>query len=739
MNTPRFRSICTLIVALLSITLLSNAQPVTTAEWSTRVWAAASEGNWDAVNTLLEEVPEGEEEYLTSFRVQLDAYRTHREEEAQTTIASRNEALQEMNTFMVENNVVKAMQSAVEAQTLSQSYDDIMYNEDVLAVLTKTKEEIETQSSDGNILTAQTLLFYLRTFYEGTSRRDLFEIWNDRLEEVALQVSLLRQYAPEHLHALFAERAIILGDDPPEPFNAQAIDNWIERVDGIDKNMVVRSLDIATSEHINNITWAELIKGGLDAIYVLGNVPVIAETFEHVDNEESRAEWIKAIDSEYETYIDYLDHFPGKRVLIQTLNRILEANERTIQLPKEVLLREFGDGAMSKLDKYSGIIWPDESRRFEQQTEGRFVGVGVVIKENNKGEIMVVNPIEGAPAYYGGVQPDDIITAVNGKSSSGWSLNDAVDRITGPKGTTVTVTLKRQGLDSPFDLTLTRDSIKLHSVHGWWKEGLDEDGQPKWNWLIDDENKIGYIKLTGFSEESYSDMLSAIREMQKSGQPNGLILDLRYNPGGLLPTARRIANLFVSSGTIVSGENANGDELFRMRALPNRAYLSDWPVVILINQGSASASEIVSGCVQAHDAGIIVGKRSWGKGSVQTVHQISSEANAKLTTQYYRLPSADGGETPGRLVHKRRGSTDWGVVPDVEVRMSPDQVTKSNKLRQNADLILVENEDGERPDINDLITLGLDPQLETALLILRANALSQLTSDYRQALLDEEK
>ena len=345
--------------------------------------------------------------------------------------------------------------------------------------------------------------------------------------------------------------------------------------------------------------------------------------------------------------------------------------------------------------------------------------------------------MKGAPAYYGGVQPDDIIVAVNGKSSSGWSLNDAVDRITGPKGTTVTLTLRRQDQKNTLDLTLTRDSIKLHSVQGWWKESLDEEGQPKWDWFVDPENKIGYIKLTGFSEESYSDMLSAIREMQADGQPNGLILDLRYNPGGLLPTARRIANLFVSSGTIVSGETASGEELFRMRALPNRSYLSDWPVVILINQGSASASEIVSGCVQAHDAGIIVGQRSWGKGSVQTVHKISQDANVKLTTQYYRLPSADDGVTPGRLVHKRRGSNDWGVIPDVEVRMSPDQITKSNSLRQKADMILIGNENNERPNINDLITEGLDPQLETALLILRANAISRMTTDHLQATLDE--
>jgi carboxyl-terminal processing protease len=173
-----------------------------------------------------------------------------------------------------------------------------------------------------------------------------------------------------------------------------------------------------------------------------------------------------------------------------------------------------------------------------------------------------------------------------------------------------------------------------------------------------------------------------------------------------------------------------------MQASPNNAYLSDWPVVILINQGSASASEIVSGCVQAHDAGIIVGQRSWGKGSVQTVHQISRDANVKLTTQYYRLPSPDGGITPGRLVHKRRGSTDWGVIPDVEVKMTPNQIIKSNALRLKANIILINSEEDQRPDINDLINQGLDPQLETALLILRANALSRMISDHLQATID---
>tara|TARA_X000001036_G_scaffold99053_2_gene92103 strand:- start:5615 stop:7831 length:2217 start_codon:yes stop_codon:yes gene_type:complete len=706
------------------------------SEWSTQIWSAASDGNWETVESLLNEVPAGEDPALLSFKSHLETYRDHRISEQAETDSSRTQALAEMNEEFQNENILQAMQLAVKAQTLSKSFDDVMYNEDVQAVLSQAQREIVSLSDNDNILTAQTLLYYLRTFYEGTSRRDLYDRWNDQLEEVGLQVSLLRQYAPKHLHELFVARAELLGDEQPEEFNEQASSNWIERVEDIDKTIVVRALYAAVNEHIRGVEWGELIGGGLRSVRKLGELPVIEETFAKASDKALQEAWLIAVDEEIQSYSLYLEHISGKRALTQLLQRLLAANDAAMQLPQGMILREFGDGAMSKLDKYSTIIWPDESRRFQQQTQGSFVGVGIVIRENTKGEIMVVNPIEGAPAYYGGVQPDDVIVGVNGKAASSWTLNDAVDRITGPRGTAVTMTLKRETEDKPIDITLTRDAIKLHSVQGWWKKSLDEDGSPDWEWFVDKDNSIGYIKLTSFSEESYSDMLSAIREMEEEGHPNGLILDLRYNPGGLLPTARQISNLFVRSGTIVSGEAANGEELFRMRARPNRAYLADIPVVVLINQGSASASEIVSGCIQAHDAGVIVGQRSWGKGSVQTVHQIANEANVKLTTQFYRLPSADAGITPGRLVHKRRGSNDWGVVPDVEVSMSPDQITKSNELRRDADMILPGTDLNARPNIQDLISEGLDPQLETALLLLRAQAVSRINADHRQASID---
>ena len=168
MKFRRFRlTFTTAVIAVISFSTVSLAQTVTTAEWSARVWAAASDGNWTVVDTLLGKVPVGEEQTLVNFRTQLDAFRSHRDAEVVSEISARDNAIEEMNTFMAEGNVVKAMQSAVEAQTLSKNLDDIMFTEDVQAVLVKTQEEIDAQESDGNILTAQTLLYYLRTFYEG--------------------------------------------------------------------------------------------------------------------------------------------------------------------------------------------------------------------------------------------------------------------------------------------------------------------------------------------------------------------------------------------------------------------------------------------------------------------------------------------------------------------------------------------------------------------------------------------
>lgn len=239
------------------------------------------------------------------------------------------------------------------------------------------------------------------------------------------------------------------------------------------------------------------------------------------------------------------------------------------------------------------------------------------------------------------------------------------------------------------------------------------------------------MRLTSFNEESFEDFRSAIARMRSERTLNGLVLDLRHNPGGLLKSAVDFTNIFVPGGEVVSGEDRNGRQVWKLEAQANRAELQGLPVVVLVNQGSASASEIVSGALQVHEAAVVLGERTFGKGSVQTVHDISDRnagAAVKLTTQHYLLPALPG-ETRGRVVHKKPGAEDWGVNPDLVVKMTPEQIEKSVTLRQQADIIEEWKDEADRtprPDPRDLLIQNLDPQLETALLILQGRALKDL-------------
>jgi carboxyl-terminal processing protease len=436
----------------------------------------------------------------------------------------------------------------------------------------------------------------------------------------------------------------------------------------------------------------------------------------------------------------------GKPQYNSALRSILAANAAGPMLPEPVIYREFGDGALEELsrrfeDEYSQVIWPDQLRRFNQMIQGNFVGVGIMIRHDDRRDIQVVNPLEGSPAARGGVKSEDRIVAVDGKSTVGWTLNKAVDSITGPAGERVSLTVKRDGVEEPLELSLVREEIKIRSVNGWWKKGLDQRGAPIWDWYIDADSGIGYVRLTSFNEDSFPDFLKAIREMRAERPLHGVILDLRHNPGGLLKSAVEFSNAFVERGGIVAVQDRNGRQVQRWMAEPGRAQFKDLPLVVLINQGSASASEIVSGTLKAHDRAVVIGDRTFGKGSVQTVHPCGdqrSDAQLKLTTQYYVIPPGPGESEP-RLVHKRPGSSDWGVNPDLVVKMSPDQIEKSLTLRQNADVIEEWKDPSEqkpRPDVSELLSKGIDPQLELALLVLRARALKDVDAAAQAAMID---
>ncbi|HCU24199.1 MAG TPA: peptidase S41 [Deltaproteobacteria bacterium] len=277
-------------------------------------------------------------------------------------------------------------------------------------------------------------------------------------------------------------------------------------------------------------------------------------------------------------------------------------------------------GMLGTLDPYSVFLTPDVYKELKVDTIGRFGGVGIEITLQN-GVLTVVTPIEDSPAARAGIRPGDRIIKINGALTKGMNLADAVRRMRGGKKSKLVLTLWRGGSTKPFDVSLTRQEIKIKSVKSELLQG-----------------KIGFARVSGFQENTSEELQKALEELtQQSGGLQGLILDLRNNPGGLLEQAIDMSDLFLKSGVIVSTRGRKGP--IEERVAKGDAPYANLPLVILINKGSASASEIVSGALQDNKRAKLLGTQSFGKGSVQTVIDLGEETGVKLTVARYFTPS----------------------------------------------------------------------------------------------------
>jgi len=743
-------------------------RPSSATEWAERVWGAAKDGDVAGLERYLREVPEGKAtDDIRRLREAVEVRDKTRQDSAEEKQRELDKALTELRERAGQDKLTEALTSAAIAKLLSDDWKSLLATDDIATLLQRSELKAIEAESSGDWLLAQELLFRNRMLLDGADRQSDETRLNSALEKVNRRIGLLAQYAPHKLHELRRLQAQRTAPDKPfQEFNELGAEDWKDQLKGVTQRMLKAGLRHIAGEQIDDHGWYPLLIGGLDALRLLATTEALGENFPGLRDPEKVARWVATIDELRAS----VEAKPRRNLSVndysEIIGRLELADRDTIQLPAGVLYREFGEGATYQLaqefeDQYTEIIWPERLRRFQQQTEGNFVGVGILIRQNEKREIVVVNPLEGSPAYRSGLKPDDRIAAVDGESTLGWSLNRAVDRITGPRGKEVVLGVRRGEGDAEQTLfvPIVRDTIKIRSVNGWWKRELDADGNPQWDWLIDPHSRIGYVRLTGFNDDSFADFLNAVDQMKASGRLNGLILDLRGNPGGLLKSAVQFSNLFVPRGNIVSGQDRTGATRFRHDAHPNRAEarLANLPTVVLVNEASASASEIVAGALQAHGAAVIVGERTFGKGSVQEVRDISDgeDAAVKLTTQHYVLPPLPG-ETRGRLVHRRKGATDWGVNPDIVVSLTPQQAERANRLRASADLIpgaesgdesdpaaMPEGDDGAtdaeggadervtpqdrpRPDVTELLSKGFDPQLQTALLILQARAIKDL-------------
>ncbi len=303
-------------------------------------------------------------------------------------------------------------------------------------------------------------------------------------------------------------------------------------------------------------------------------------------------------------------------------------------------------GMLETLDPHSAFMTPAMYKEMQEETKGRFEGLGIeiTIKE---GILTVVAPIEDTPAYRAGILPGDQILRIDGESTKNLSLMESVKRLRGPKGTKVTITIMREGFTKPKDFTLVRDVIPVRSV--------------RYELL---EKQYAYIRIAQFQEKTDNEFDRAIKTLEEESKGNlkGIILDLRNNPGGLLDQAVKIADRFIESGVIVSMEGRREEQKMVFQA-HSHGTIGPYPLVVLINGGSASGSEIVAGAIQDHGRGILLGTQTFGKGSVQTIFPLRDGSGLRLTTARYYTPS-------GRSIQAK------GITPDIIVKQQQPEEEK---------------------------------------------------------------
>jgi carboxyl-terminal processing protease len=312
------------------------------------------------------------------------------------------------------------------------------------------------------------------------------------------------------------------------------------------------------------------------------------------------------------------------------------------------------NGMLSSLDPHSSYLSEKSFKDMQIQTKGEFGGLGIEVTMES-GLVKVVSPIDDTPASKAGVKAGDYISSIDGEAVMGLSLSEAVDKMRGKVGSEIKITILREGLDEPLELTLIRDVIKIHTVKS--KE----------------EKDIGILRVTSFSEQTFDKLSAEIAKMRRD-MPDlkGIVLDLRNNPGGLLDQAVAVSDAFLEHGEVVSTRGRRPEDIRRYSASPGDL-LDGLPMVVLINSGSASAAEIVAGALQDHQRAVVMGVKSFGKGSVQTVIPMPGHGAMRLTTSRYYTPS-------GRSIQAE------GIEPNIEVPEAKIELVNNGKDRHEADL-----------------------------------------------------
>jgi carboxyl-terminal processing protease len=377
--------------------------------------------------------------------------------------------------------------------------------------------------------------------------------------------------------------------------------------------------------------------------------------------------------------------------LVRTLVDVLAEVDQHFVRPlndeqREKLVEDMINGGLERLDPYSQYLNADEYRQFEAQTEGNFAGIGIHLGVDPRtGYLMVISPMVGTPAHEAGILAGDIIIKIDDKPTEGLHMNEVVRLIQGDPGTPVKLTVIHEGTRQPETYTITRAMISVETVLGLNRRA---DNPKEFDWFVDRSGGIGYIRIIQFTEHTAADLKKAVERLQGEGM-RALVIDLRDNPGGLLKSAVEVSDLFLTSGTIVSIKDRNGNGETKTAKADGTLFepAAEHPIAILINRNSASAAEIVSAALQDNHRAVVVGERSYGKGSVQKVIKIERNPPTalKLTTDTYWRPS-------GANIHRHpdmKETDEWGVKPDpgFEIVMTDAERLDYQRYRRAKDIV----------------------------------------------------
>ncbi len=504
-----------------------------------------------------------------------------------------------------------------------------------------------------------------------------------------------------------------------------------ERYIGVKKDMFTLAVYALGMDYVELLDYRQMANKALERCKLLGEVLGNEERFgaAAADSNEPGSRWFTPPDKQQlaawlsaitavQDEVNAIPAGPEKKDLLNVFEKTLMLNKATAQLPEPILIAHFTEGALAALDRYTTMVWPQQMREFEKNMMNEFTGIGVEISKRT-GELSVASLLPDTPAYRAGLDAGDVIEAVDGLETRDMSLICAVHKITGPKGTKVSLTIKSAGSDQTREVIITRDKIVIPSIRGW-KRASDGD----WLYMIDDRDKIGYVRITSFATETASTLEKILVDLESQGV-KGLVLDVRGNPGGLLSSAVDVADKFLNGGLVVRTQPRSGLRRWpSYESAKEKGTHPNYPLVILIDSSSASGSEILAGALadKSYKRAVLVGDRTHGKGSVQSATPYTGGGSKlKYTMAYYHLPSDQ--RVLSKEEAEKRGTKDWGVAPDVAVKLRSDELRKLIDVQRDNDVLMQADngndaQEKKRHSLDETITT--DPQLAVGLLVVKA-------------------